>query len=58
MNSHSEVKQFILNNKPLHQKDIIYNAINQFGILRQAVFKHMDALIEDNKVKAYGKTRK
>ena len=57
MNSHSEVKQFILNNTPLHQKDIIYTAINQFGILRQTVLKHMNALIEDNKVKAYGRTR-
>ena len=57
MNSHSEVKQFILKNKPLHQKEIIYTAINQFGTLRQAVLKNMNALIEDNKVKAYGRTR-
>ena len=57
MNSHSEVKQFILNNIPFHQKYIIYIAINQFGISRQAVLKHMNTLIADQKVKAYGKTR-
>ena len=57
MNSNSEVKKFILSNIPFHQKDIIHTAINQFGISRQAVLKHMNALIDDNKVKAYGKTR-
>ena len=57
MNSHNKIKQFILNNISLHQKDIIYTAINQFGVSRQAVLKHMNALIEDNKVMAYGKTR-
>ena len=57
MNPNSRIKQFILNNISLHQKDIIYTAINQFGVSRQAVLKHMNALIEDNKVMAYGKTR-
>ncbi len=57
MNSHGKIKQFILNNLSLHQKDIIYTAINQFGISRQAALKHMNALIEDNKVMAYGRTR-
>ena len=57
MNSHGKIKQFILNNISLHQKDIIYTAINQFGISRQAALKHMNALIDDNKVMAYGKTR-
>ena len=57
MNSSGKIKQFILNNISFHQKDIIYTAINQFGISRQAVLKHMNALIDDNKVMAYGKTR-
>ena len=57
MNSSGKIKQFILNNIPLHQKDIIYTAVNQFGISRQAALKHMNALIDDNMVMAYGKTR-
>ena len=57
MNSSGKIKQFILNNISLHQKDIIYTAINQFGISRQAALKHMNALIDDKKVMAYGKTR-
>jgi hypothetical protein len=57
MNSPGKIKQFILNNISVHQKDIIYTAINQFGISRQAALKHMNALISDNKVMAYGKTR-
>ena len=57
MNSSGKIKQFILNNISLHQKDIIYTAINQFGISRQAALKHMNALIDDNMVMAYGKTR-
>ncbi len=57
MNSSAKIKQFILTNISLHQKDIIYTAINQFGISRQAVLKHMNQLIDDNKVKASGKTR-
>ena len=57
MNSSGKIKQFILNNISIHQRDIIYTAINQFGISRQAVLKHMNALIDDNKVMAYGKTR-
>jgi len=57
MNSSGKIKQFILNNIPLHQKDIIYTAVNQFGISRQAALKHMNALIDNNMVMAYGKTR-
>ena len=57
MNSSGKIKQFILNNISFHQKDIIYTAINQFGISRQAALKHMNALIDDNMVMAYGKTR-
>ena len=57
MNSSGKIKKFILNNISLHQKDIIYTAINRFGISRQAALKHMNALIDDNKVMAFGKTR-
>jgi len=57
MDSSGKIKQFILNNISLHQKDIIITAINQFGISRQGALKHMNALIDDNKVMAYGKTR-
>jgi hypothetical protein len=57
MNSSSKIKDFILDNITLHQKDIILTAIQRFGVSRQAVLKHMHTLIEDNQVLAHGKTR-
>ena len=57
MNSSSQIKKFILDNLTRHQKDIIYAAIQRFGVSRQAVLKHMHALIADKQVIAHGKTR-
>jgi len=51
------IKKFILDNLSSHRKDIIHTAITKFGVSRQAVLKHMNALIDDNQVIAYGKTR-
>ena len=57
MNSSSQIKKFILDNLTSHQKDIIYAAVQRFGVSRQAVLKHMHALIADKQVIAHGKTR-
>ena len=57
MNSSSQIKKFILDNLTRHQKDNIYTVIQRFGVSRQAVLKHMHALIADKQVIAYGKTR-
>ena len=57
MNSSSQIKKFILDNLNRHQKDIIYTAIQRFGVSRQAVLKHMHALIAEKQVIAHGKTR-
>ena len=57
MNSSDRIKKFLLDNLSFHQRDIIQTAISRFGISRQAVLRHMNALIEDKQVDAYGKTR-
>jgi len=57
MKSTRNIKEFILHNLSQHKKDIILAAITHFGISRQAVLKHMHALIKDNIVVAEGKTR-
>ncbi len=57
MNTSSQIKKFILGNLTRHQKDIIYAAIQRFGVSRQAVLKHMHALIAYKQVIAHGKTR-
>lgn len=57
MNSSNQIKQFILENISSHQRDIIKAAIHKFGISRQAILKHMNALINENRVIAHGKTR-
>ena len=57
MYSSHKIKKFILDNITLHQKDIIYTAIQRFGVSRQAILKHMHALIAEKQVLAYGKTR-
>ena len=55
--SSQKIKKFILDNITLHQKDIIHTAIQRFGVSRQAILKHMHALIAEKQVLAYGKTR-
>tara|TARA_Y100000591_G_C21853224_1_gene713089 strand:- start:4613 stop:5623 length:1011 start_codon:yes stop_codon:yes gene_type:complete len=57
LNSSSQIKKFILDNLSSHRKDIIYTAIQRFGVSRQAILKHMHTLISENKVIAHGKTR-
>ena len=57
MRASNKIKKFILDNLLLHQRDIIQTAILKFGISRQAVLKHMHALISEKKVIAHGKTR-
>ena len=57
MRSSDQIKNFILDNLTLHQRDIIQTAISKFGISRQAVLKHMHSLIAEKQVVAHGKTR-
>tara|TARA_B100002051_G_C16693473_1_gene616830 strand:+ start:488 stop:1501 length:1014 start_codon:yes stop_codon:yes gene_type:complete len=57
MKSSDIIKRFLLDNLSKHQKDIVQTAINQFGISRQAIHRHMNSLIKDNKVKAHGTTK-
>ena len=57
MNSSEKIKQFILENLSVHQKDIIKASIRKFGLSRQAILKHMHALINEDRVVAHGKTR-
>ena len=47
MNSSNQIKKFILDNLSRHRRDIIYAAIQRFGVSRQAVLKHMHTLIND-----------
>ena len=57
MKSSEQIKKFILDNLNHHQRDIIQTAIQKFGISRQGVLKHMNFLIDQKQVVAYGKTR-
>ena len=57
MNSSEQIKKFLLDNLTTHQKDIINTAINRFGVSRQAIHKHMNSLINDNKVIGHGTTK-
>ena len=57
MRTSKQIKQFILDNLSSHQKDIIKATIRKFGLSRQAILKHMNALIVEERVVAYGKTR-
>ena len=57
MHSSEQIKDFILENLTRHQKDIIKASIRKFGLSRQAILKHMHALISEDRVVAYGKTR-
>ena len=57
MNSSEKIKKFLLDNLTNHQKDIIHTAINQFGLSRQAIHKHMNSLINEKKVIGHGTTK-
>ena len=57
MKSAHQIQNFILDNLSGHQRDIIKAAISKFGVSRQAVLKHMNTLIREKRVVAYGKTK-
>jgi len=57
MKPSNKIKNFLLENISRHQKDIIQTTIERFGISRQAIHKHMNSLINDNKVIAHGTTK-
>jgi len=57
MHKSEQIKQFIIENLSQHQKDIIKATIQKFGLSRQAILKHMNNLIIENRVVAHGKTR-
>ena len=57
MKSAHQIQNFILDNLSRHQRDIIKAAISKFGVSRQAVLKHMNTLIREKRVVAYGKTK-
>jgi len=57
MNSSEKIKNFILDNISKHKRDIIHTSIEHFGVSRQAIHKHMNSLIKDHKVTAYGTTK-
>ena len=56
-NSRENIQDFILNNISSHQHDIVKAAIAKFGVSRQAVLKHVNNLVNDDKIIAHGKTR-
>ena len=57
LNSSHKIKTFILENITRNEKNIIQAAIEHFGVSRQAIHKHMNSLIDDKKVIAYGTTK-
>lgn len=52
-----DIKEFILSNLGSHPQDIVNLAIKRFKITRPAVHKHLNALIDQGKVLAEGRTR-
>ncbi len=58
MNAHDEIKQFIIAHVEKHPEDISKLTAEQFGITRQAVHRHLNALIKDGQLKATGNTRR
>jgi len=57
MSKTNQIRKFLLENLSSHQKDIIKAAIHKFGLSRQGILKHMNNLIREDRVVAYGKTR-
>ena len=53
----SEIRDFIINAIPDHPKDVVARAMEQFGLTRQAIIRHVNILIKLGFVEAEGKTR-
>lgn len=49
-----EIRNFIIDNLKLHERDIINHTVEEFGISRQAINKHMRKLIDEKLVKKTG----
>ncbi|MBW2605273.1 MAG: DUF4325 domain-containing protein [Deltaproteobacteria bacterium] len=52
-----EIRQFILKNVENHPKDLVKIASNKFDISRQAINKHIQILVKQKSIQAYGTTR-
>lgn len=51
----SEIKQFILANLEKHPQNIVTHVARQFHISRQAAYKHLKPLLQENRVIVEGK---
>jgi anti-sigma regulatory factor (Ser/Thr protein kinase) len=54
----NEIRRFILAELERHPDDIAKVAAEHFGITRQAVHRHLDALLNDGLIEATGRTRR
>lgn len=52
-----EIRSFLLSAIPEHPRDLVAHAGRQFGLSRQALHRHMRALLDDGLVTARGRTR-
>jgi DNA-binding transcriptional ArsR family regulator len=53
-----EIREFILAELDAHPEDIAKLAAERFGITRQAVHRHLDALVKDELIETTGRTRR
>jgi DNA-binding transcriptional ArsR family regulator len=53
-----EIRQLILRELEAHPEDIAKVAAERFGITRQAVHRHLSALLKDGLIEATGRTRR
>ena len=58
MAAHDRIKQFILAHVDAHPEDIAKVTAEQFGITRQAVHRHLNALVQQGQLEASGQTRR
>lgn len=52
-----QIRQFILDNLDQHPSDIVAMTVRRFGVTRQAVNRHVQALVDDGLLEAEGKTQ-
>lgn len=52
-----EIRDFILNEITEHPKDVVAKAMEKFGLTRQAIINHINALVKDRLIEAEGRTR-
>lgn len=57
-NQAEEIREFILSNVESHPKDIANFVIEKFGVTRPTVHRHLNNLIENNKIEKSGKTNR